>query len=121
MDCLPKINWSFCEGMSFYRDIMLETMLSYIPDEQTPFLISPDLFRLEEANSQYSFSLVDTLRAYLECNCNLIRTAERLFLHKNTLLYRLNHIKSIIRCDLNDADERLLLMLSFKLLETLEE
>ncbi len=108
------------EGLSFYRDIMLEHMLSYIPPDQTPFLISPDLFRLEEANSQYSFSLVETLKAYLECNCNLIRTAERLFLHKNTLLYRLNHIKNIIRCDLNDADERLLLMLSFKLLERQE-
>ena len=36
---------------------------------------------------------------------------------KTTLLYRLNHIKSILRCDLNDADARLLLMLSFKLLE----
>jgi len=72
---------------------------------------------LEEAEGQYSFSLLDTLRTYLECNCNLLRTAERLYVHKNTLLYRLNHIKSILRCDLNDADERLLLMLSFKLLE----
>jgi len=69
------------------------------------------------AYAHYSFSLVETLKVYLECNCNLIRTSERLFLHKNTLLYRLNHIRSIIRCDLNDADERLLLMLSFKLLE----
>ena len=105
------------EGLSFYRDIMLEQMLAHIPEEQVQFLISPDIARLQEAEGQYSFSLVDTLRAYLECNCNLIRTAEHLFLHKNTLLYRLNHIKSIIRCDLNDADERLLLMLSFKLLE----
>lgn len=107
------------EGLSFYRDLMLERMLAYIPAEQARFLISPDIARLTEANRQYSFSLVDTLRAYLDCNCNLIRTAERLYLHKNTLLYRLNHIKSIIRCDLNDADERLLLMLSFKLLERL--
>ena len=105
------------EGLYFYRDIMLEQMLSYIPPEQAPFLVSPDIHRLEEAQRHYSFSLVDTLKAYLECGCNLIRTADRLFLHKNTLLYRLNHIKSIIRCDLNDADERLLLMLSFKLLE----
>lgn len=105
------------DGLFFYRDIMLEHMLSHIPADRARFLISPDLARLEEANERYSFSLVDTLRAYLECNCNLIRTAERLFLHKNTLLYRLNHIRSIIRCDLNDADERLLLMLSFKLLE----
>ena len=105
------------DGLCFYRDIMLEQALSHIPGEQIPYLISPDIHRLQEANARYSFSLVDTLKAYLECNCNLIRTAERLYLHKNTLLYRLNHIRSILRCDLDDADERLLLMLSFKLLE----
>lgn len=102
-------------GLIFYRSIMLEQMLSHIPAEETHFLVSPDIFRLEEAEGRYSFSLVETLRVYLECNCNLNRTAERLYLHKNTLLYRLNHIRSILRCDLNDADERLLLMLSFKL------
>ena len=104
-------------GLHFYRNIMLDHMISYLPAERAEFLISPDLARLEEAEGQYSFSLVDTLREYLACNCNLIKTAERLFVHKNTLLYRMNHIKSIIQCDLNDADERLLLMLSFKLLE----
>lgn len=105
-------------GLSFYRSITLERILSYIPPEQVPFLISPDILRLEEAEGQYSFSLLETLRAYLECNCNLIRTAEHLYVHKNTLLYRLNHIKSILRCDVNDADERLLLTLSFKLLQS---
>lgn len=105
------------EGVCFYRDIMLDRMLSYIPSEQARFLISRDIARLEEASADYAFSLVDTLKVYLDCNCNLNRAAERLFLHKNTLLYRLNHIRSILRCDLNDADERLLLMLSFKLLD----
>ena len=105
------------EGLYFYRDIMLQQLLSHIPADRIPFLISPDIHRLEEAQPLHSFSLVDTLKAYLECGCNLIRTAERLFLHKNTLLYRLNHIKGILRCDLSDADDRLLLMLSFKLLE----
>lgn len=105
------------EDICFYRNVMLEHVLSFLPEEQARFLISPDLARLTKANEHYSFSLVETLKAYLECNCNLIRTSEKLFLHKNTLLYRLNHIKSILRCDLNDPDERLLLMLSFKLLE----
>lgn len=103
------------EGLSFYRNYMLDSLLAHIPKEQTRFLISPDIFRLEEAEKHYSFSLVETLQAYLECNCNLIRTAEHLYLHKNTLLYRLNHIRNILRCDLNDADDRLLLTLSFKL------
>ena len=105
------------EGLHFYRDIMLEHMLSHIPDEQIPYLISPDIARIKKAEEEFSFSLLDTLRTYLACNCNLNRAAEHLFIHKNTLLYRMNHIRSIIRCDLNDPDERLLLMLSFKLLE----
>lgn len=105
------------EGVCFYRDIMLEHMLSHIPDEKLPYLISPDISRLQKAEREYSFSLVDTLRTYLDCDCNLNRAAERMFIHKNTLLYRMNHIRSVIRCDLNDPDERMLLMLSFKLLE----
>ncbi len=104
-------------GLSFYADIMLESLLSHIPKEEIPFLISPDIARLEEANANFSFSLTETLKCYLECNCNLIRCAEKLFLHKNTLLYRLGHIKSIIHSDLGNADERLLLMLSFRLKE----
>ena len=104
-------------GLRFYQDIMLEHMLSHIPEEKIPFLISPDIARLEEANSHFSFSLTETLKCYLECNCNLIRCSQQLFLHKNTLLYRLNHIRSIIHSDLDNADERLLLMLSFRLRE----
>lgn len=104
-------------GLRFYQDIMLEHILSHIPDEKIRFLISPDIARLEDANRKFSFSLTDTLKCYLECNCNLIRCSQQLFLHKNTLLYRLNHIRSIIHSDLDDADQRLLLMLSFRLME----
>ncbi len=112
---IAALNASSGTGLSFYQDIMLDHMLSHIPEEKTRFLISPDIARLEEANANFSFSLTETLKSYLECNCNLLRCSEQLFLHKNTLLYRLNHIRSIIHSDLNDADERLLLMLSFRL------
>ena len=105
------------EGIHFFRDIMLEHILSYIPEEKIPFLISPDISRLMKAEKQFSFSLVDTLRIYLSCDCNLNRAAERLYVHKNTLLYRMNHIRSILRSDLSDPDDRVLLMLSFKMLD----
>ncbi len=105
------------EGIRFFQDVMLDHMLSYIPQEQIPYLISPDIARIKKAESEFSFSLLETLRVYLSCNCNLNRAAEHMFIHKNTLLYRMNHIRGIIRCDVNDPDERLLLMLSFKLLD----
>ena len=104
-------------GLFFYQEIMLEQMLAMIPAEKIRFLVSPDIYRLQETQKQYSFSMVDTLKVYLECNCNLIRAAKQLCVHKNTLLYRLNHIRSVLRCDLDDANQRLLLMLSFQLLE----
>lgn len=110
------LNSANAPGLFFYQDIMLEQMLSFLPADRARFLISPDILRLERAEERYSFPLVETLRVYLECNCNLNRAAQRLYLHKNTLLYRLNHIKEIMRSDLEDADQRLLLMLSFKLL-----
>ena len=37
------------EGVQFYQDIMLGHMLSFIPEEQTAFLISPDIARLQKA------------------------------------------------------------------------
>lgn len=107
------------EGVIFYQDIMLDHLISYVPEEQIPYLISSDIARIQKAENDFSFSLQETLRTYLACNCNLNRAAELMFVHKNTLLYRMNHIRSIIRCDLNDPDERLLLMLSFKLLDRL--
>ena len=106
------------EWLCFFRDHMLEHVLSFVPAEQAAFLISPDIERLMEADTRHALSLTETLRAYLACNCNLTQTAERLFIHKNTLLYRLHRIKSVICCDLNDADERLLLALSFKLMDS---
>jgi DNA-binding PucR family transcriptional regulator len=105
------------EGVQTYQNVMLEHMLSFIPADQIPFLVSPDIARIQKAEGDFSFSLLKTLQVYLDCGCNLNQAAERLFIHKNTLLYRMNHIRSIIHCDLNDPNERFLLMLSFKLLE----
>lgn len=47
-------------------------------------------------------SLMQTLSAYLECDGHLQRTADSLFLHKNSVIYRLNKIRSLINVDLSD-------------------
>ena len=114
-----EMAWELGGGkqLSFYRTYMLHHILSYIPRERRTYLISPDLERLLEADQHQTLSLAATLEAYLACGCNLTRTAERLYIHKNTLLYRLHRIRELLRCDLTDGDERLLLELSFRLLD----
>jgi hypothetical protein len=100
-----------------YRSHMLEQILSYVPRERASWLVSPDVGRLAEADRAGGLELSATLRAYLEHDRSLTRTAQALFIHKNTLLYRLGRIRELIECDLDDPDERLLLRLSFRLLD----
>jgi|GEM_PF-5288388 len=56
------------------------------------------------------------LRTYLEQGLNQTRTAEVLYIHRATLFNYLNEIRDIIDADLDDADDRLRLLLSFEIM-----
>lgn len=60
-------------------------------------------------------SLVETIDAYFNYHGNVSQTAESLFVHRNTLLYRLDRIQELTKQDLNQADSRLALQLALKL------
>ena len=60
-------------------------------------------------------SLLQTLSAYFSHHGNISQTAESLFVHRNTLLYRMDRIQELTGQDLNNADMRLALHLSLKL------
>ncbi|MDY4078460.1 MAG: PucR family transcriptional regulator ligand-binding domain-containing protein [Clostridium sp.] len=46
--------------------------------------------------------LTGTLETYLDKNCNVTITAETLFIHRNTLKYRLRKIEELLHCDLHN-------------------
>jgi len=56
--------------------------------------------------------LVDTLEAYLRTHGNLNAVARQLFLHRNTVRYRLRRIAKLTCADLDDPDTRLGLQLA---------
>ena len=57
------------------------------------------------------------LRCYMDNHCNVVQTARELFIHRSTLLYRLEKIKEILESDLSSPDEILYLMLSFRFID----
>ncbi|MCA9993549.1 MAG: helix-turn-helix domain-containing protein [Ardenticatenaceae bacterium] len=59
-------------------------------------------------------SLVQTIDAYFNFHGNVSQTAESLFIHRNTLLYRLERIQELTGQDLDQADMRLALQLALK-------
>lgn len=65
------------------------------------------LYSLMAYDKKYNTNLIQTLEVYLNKNCNLNQTAETLFIHCNTIKYRLQRIEEITNTSLNDAFTRL--------------
>jgi DNA-binding PucR family transcriptional regulator len=61
--------------------------------------------------------LVRTLAVYLREGANLSRAANVLFLHRNSLYYRLAHIQALTGLSLDDATHRLWLHLAVFLIQ----
>lgn len=54
---------------------------------------------LERVLTGMSGSAVQTLQTYFDCNMNIQETANVLFLHKNTIIYRIKRVKEITGYD----------------------
>lgn len=64
------------------------------------------LNKLINYDKKNNTELVKTLGAFLQENCNIIKTADRLFIHRNTLNYRINRICEIMQRNFEDANDR---------------
>lgn len=66
---------------------------------------------------EHGTDLVGTLRAWVEADYSVNEAAQRLFVHVNTLKYRLKRIRALLGGDPSRGDLRLQVELALKLLE----
>lgn len=64
--------------------------------------------------------LLETLEAFCERLGNLSQTAEKLFIHRNSLLYRMERIQQLAGLDMNNPDTRLAVHLALKIRKMLK-
>jgi len=62
-----------------------------------------------------SGDLLETLDAFCDRLGNLSQTAEKLFIHRNSLLYRMERIQQLAGIDMNNPDTRLAVHLALKI------
>ena len=101
----------------FYDDLDLYSFIAQVTNGK--FLddyVTHKIGKLLEADNVQEGNLAETLEAYLDHNCNANATAEDLFIHRNTMRYRLDKIKHILNSDLSDLSECLELKLAFSIL-----
>lgn len=56
---------------------------------------------------------VKFLESYLKNNCNVHETSSQLYLHRNTVNYKLNKIGKILNCDLSNLRDKTRLILAY--------
>lgn len=106
-----KVNQVFDYSDFHYYDL-LYNYTGKIPLEH---YCHPALKVLREYDKANNTELYVTLRTYLECEKNLRATAEALFIHRNTLIYRINRINQLTRLNLDSVNTVYSLMTSFKI------
>ncbi|QQK08359.1 PucR family transcriptional regulator [Miniphocaeibacter halophilus] len=70
--------------------------------------------------SKDSLDLFKTLYEYLKTGCNTLRASKNLYIHRNTLTYRLKKIEKILECDLNSFEDRYKITIAFKINEIIK-
>ncbi|NTV91062.1 MAG: hypothetical protein HGA22_12000, partial [Clostridiales bacterium] len=75
------------------------------------------VLQLEEYDAANNTDMLKTLQVYLECGKSPTRTAEVMFLHRNTIAYRIEKCKEIMNTGFEDGPEIFAIILALKIIE----
>lgn len=97
-----------------YQKLVFERFLSEIPQQTAQRYYQ--LFFNPNTNRVLNAEMLDTIRIFFEKDLNLSDTARQLFVHRNTLVYRLDKLQKTLGLDLRKFKDAA----AFKLLMDLE-
>lgn len=107
------------DSIFFYDDFKVYHMLSLFNSKDLCKFCHPAIIKLIEFDKENKTDYYNTLSAYLLNNQYISKTADQLFIHRNTLNYRNNKIKEIIEVDLADSETVFQINLSYKIVRYL--
>lgn len=97
-----------------YLNFQFYDLLSHVKNPDTLRLYChPALDLIRKYDFENGTELCKTLRIYLDCGCSIKLASEKLFVHRNSLSYRLECIGNIGHIDLNAADTQFLLRVAY--------
>lgn len=106
------------ESIMHYDDLGLYRILSYEGLQKELLEFYGDTIKpLIEYDKSNNSELVKTLKYYFMYNGNMKKIAEKMYLHYNTIIYRLQKIREITKLDIDDCDSRLNLEVALKAIE----
>jgi DNA-binding PucR family transcriptional regulator len=101
----------------FQNYALTELIINALGKLPVEMYFTDGLRRLARHDLSSAVSYIQTLRAYLENNMSISKTARKLFINRSTLIERISRIKRDLNTDLSDPDERLRFLILLKALD----
>ena len=95
------------------KDIM--EMLRLIPEDDLKNFYEFALQGFSDISNAEEQSLLETLSTYLEAHCQISETAKRLFVHRNTVVYRLEKCEELLGKSLKDSETTIQIRLALRM------
>ncbi len=108
-----RMKWIFMEDSKIHRLILNNPTKEL--EEFVHMVLDPILDKTGKQN------LLKTLDVYIRSNCNWTYTKDQLFIHGNTLTYRLNRIQEILNIDLKKYKDILHIQLALEIIDCYPE
>ena len=103
-------------GIYYCSEYAFEHLIESMRDHSRALeLIHPALDELRRYDEVQRSQLYETLINFILNERNLVATANSMFIHRNTLVFRVKRILEIISADLDDPIERTYILLSYML------
>ncbi|WP_074113807.1 PucR family transcriptional regulator [Paenibacillus sp. P46E] len=93
-------------GVTRYEEIEVYHLLEGLSGDGFAALFERKLGKLRQYDQEHDSNMLLTFYHYLECRGSLIETANSLYIHRNSVKYRLERIRAITGFDLNDPREQ---------------
>lgn len=101
--------------IKYYVPLEILDLMQSISSEKINSFVIHNLGPLANPKDKYLLDLQKTLEIYLNCNCDITRTAEELFVHRNTVIYRIEKCEEILGIKIDPSSLNHGLVLSLKL------
>ena len=121
-DTASKDRIVFYEDYSIYCliDMAVKQYLQNPVNDDVVYLVHSAVIQLTRYDEAHNTNLRDVLYHYLICDRNLVKTASATYMHRNTVLNKINKITSLLDLDLEDPMLRQKLILSCQVILYIE-
>jgi purine catabolism regulator len=94
-------------NINYYKARELEELLQMIPMKDLKALYENTMKSLAFPKTKEDQELVKTIQVYLDYQCEITEASRKLFIHRNTVKYRIEKTEAILNCSFRDPADSL--------------